>query len=340
MVDRRILLGAHILELVVEAVGHADFAQGFNVDHRRHEGIARRPAGLLGDNGAAVVDDHRTSAEEIDNAAVLLDIRAEVGGNDIDLIEHGVGTVLQLPHAGHHGRLDQRGAEDYLGTVHGEAADDFRIDAFMADTDAYIADFRAGHGIDRLHRIAVTLLLHPLVPIVVRVRVAEHAAFISVARRLVALVDDFTLRADDEGDVEISVRKIRILHHVEFGGDVGVDFLGLAAQLVGLGTGNLDGELPLGFAVARPVRDHALNRHFRNNNQLHRRAFPGTDHASSVHEIADAFHVLQSVFTLLDGESPGRQGDNGKRFDHRTSPQALLQCILLALTFCICQLKF
>ena len=48
-VDRRILFGAKVLELVVEPIGHAH-ARGLDVDDRGHEAVARGPTLLLGDD--------------------------------------------------------------------------------------------------------------------------------------------------------------------------------------------------------------------------------------------------------------------------------------------------
>ena len=267
-----------------------------------------------------MVHDHRLAAEQVDDAAVLLDVRPEVRRDDEALVEHGVGAVLQFPHARHHRRLDQGRADDDLGAVHGEAADDLRIDALVADADADVSDLGPGDRIDRLHHIALALFLDPLVPHVMRVRVAEHAALVGVARGLVALVDDFALRADDESDVEITIGEIVVLHHVEFGGNVGVDLLGLAAELVGLRTRNGHREFFFLRAIAGRVRNHALDGHLRNHHQARRETFPGSDHRGRVHEAADSLRVFKGVPTPLHLKRARRKRYDSVGLNHLPSP--------------------
>jgi hypothetical protein len=96
------------------------------------------------------------------------------------------------------------------------------------------------------------------------------------------------------------VREVVIADHVEFGGDVGVELLGLLGEFVGLGPGDLDGEVGLSVAVAGRGRDHALDGHLRDDDKSDRKALPGAHHDGGIHELVDALDVCEAVLALLD----------------------------------------
>ena len=239
-------------------------------------------------------------------------------------------AVLQLPHACHDRWFDERRADDDFCAVHCKTAGDLGVDTFVADADPKVADLGSGYGEDGIHLVPLSLLLDPLVPVVVRVRVAEHAALIGVTGCLVALVDDLAIWTDDKGNVEVAIRKVVIGDHVKLSCDECIELLRLSSKLVSLGTRDRHRELFFLGPIARGVRDHSLNCHLRNDDQADGESFPAANHDGGLHEATDTPHVLEGIASSFHLKGSWRQRHHRIWIDHSLTkpfPERRAECL-------------